>query len=106
MSTSIGNTLSVLAEPRRMRIAELLAENGQMNATQIANCFEVSSAAVSQHLKCLREAEVVTVSKRAQQRLYQLNPLVFNELEQWSRQIKETWSARFDQLDVLLQGPH
>lgn len=99
MTTTI---ISALAEPRRQRIVELLATEGQMNASDIAGRFEVTPAAISQHLKLLREARVVTMHKQAQQRLYQINPDAFEELEQWSRRMRTTWSARFDQLDELL----
>ncbi len=97
-----STVISALAEPRRLKIVELLATEGQMNATDIANRFEITSAAISQHLKLLREAEILTMRKQAQHRLYQINPVAFAELEQWSRQMQETWSARFDQLDSLL----
>lgn len=99
MTTTI---ISALAEPRRQRIVELLATEGQMNASDIAGRFEVTPAAISQHLKLLREAGVVTMHKQAQQRQYRINPDAFNELEQWSRRMRTTWSARFDQLDELL----
>lgn len=105
MNTIPANLISALAEPRRFRIVELLAKEGQMNATDIANRFEITPAAISQHLKLLREAKIVTMEKRAQRRLYQINPAAFAELEAWSRQVRETWSTRFDQLDALL-NPH
>ena len=101
---AVAHTLiSALAEPRRHQIVELLAREVQLNASDIASHFEVTPAAISQHLKVLREAEVVTMTKRAQQRLYHINPRAFAELEEWSRRMKETWEARFDQLDALLK---
>ena len=73
-----------------------------MTATDISNQFEITSAAVSQHLKILRQAEILKMRKQAQKRLYQINPRAFEELEKWLRQMKETWSTRLDQLDSLL----
>lgn len=102
MTTTI---ISALAEPRRLRIVELLAAEGEMNASDIAGRFEITPAAISQHLRLLREARVVTMHKQAQQRLYRINPEALSELEQWSHRMRTTWSARFDQLDELL-NPH
>lgn len=94
--------IPALAEPHRRQIVELLASRGRMNATDISKRFDVTPAAVSQHLKVLRNAQILTMQRKAQQRLYEINPAAFEELEQWSRKMKETWTARFNQLDALL----
>lgn len=95
---------TALAEPRRREIVELLAGHGQMSATEISNEFKITAAAISQHLKVLREAEILKMEKQAQRRLYQINPLALDELEEWVRTMKKTWEARFDQLDELLKS--
>jgi len=102
MNSAAHTVMTALAEPRRQQIVELLSKKALLNASEIAGHFEITAAAVSQHLKILREARVVLMTKRAQQRLYRINPQAFEELEQWSRRMKETWTARFDQLDALL----
>ena len=63
-----------LAEPTRRQIVEMLAREGSMTAGDIQARFSVSAPAISQHLKVLREAGVVQVEKRAQQRIYRINP--------------------------------
>ncbi|MGH2638094.1 MAG: ArsR/SmtB family transcription factor [Rhabdochlamydiaceae bacterium] len=92
-----------LADPTRRIIVELLATNGQMSATDIYENFTVSHPTVSQHLKVLREAELVRLEKRAQQRIYSLNPDAVRELGEWVRQIEELWDDNFDRLDELLE---
>lgn len=66
--------LYALAEPTRRTILEMLAKEGQLSATEISDRFNVSPSAISQHLKVLREANLVLMEKRAQQRLYRINP--------------------------------
>ena len=102
MNLSPQSIIPALAEPHRRQIVELLASRGRMNATDISKRFDVTPAAVSQHLKVLRNAQILTMQRKAQQRLYEINPAAFEELEQWSRKMKETWTARFNQLDALL----
>jgi DNA-binding transcriptional ArsR family regulator len=91
-----------LAEPTRRNIVEMLATNGQLSATEICNNFTVSPQAISQHLKVLREAELVRVEKRAQQRIYQINPDAMLELSEWIAKVTEQWNERFDALDEVL----
>lgn len=91
-----------LAEPRRRRIVQMLASKGQLSATDICKSFNVSPPAISQHLKVLREARLVQVEKRAQQRIYQINPSAMLELEVWAKQMTQFWNQRFEALDKVL----
>lgn len=93
---------SALAEPTRRTIVELLAMHGQLSATDISNKFKVSAPAISQHLKVLREANIVIVEKRAQQRLYQINPATIQQLEKWVKKLAAQWEDRFQRLDKIL----
>jgi DNA-binding transcriptional ArsR family regulator len=95
---------SALADPTRRHILELLASMGQLSATEISDQFQVTSSAISQHLKVLREANLVLMEKKAQQRLYQINPEVMFELETWAKQLTQRWGERFEALDELLQA--
>lgn len=97
------DTFHALAEPTRRRILELLAREGELSATEIHRRFPVSAPAISQHLKVLREAGLVHVEKRAQQRIYRVAPEAMLEVESWAGRIRQLWSARFDALDALLK---
>jgi len=92
-----------LADPTRRKIIEMLARDGQLSATEISDRFSVSPQAISQHLKVLREAKLVQVEKRAQQRIYQVNPEAMLELEGWARQLRQLWDQRFEALDQVLE---
>ena len=52
---------AALAEPRRKEIVSLLAQNREMTAMEIVQKFKVSGPAISQHLKVLREHNLVEV---------------------------------------------
>jgi len=95
---------NALAEPTRRAILEMLAKNGQLSASNISDKFDVSPPAISQHLKVLREAKLVQMEKKAQQRIYQINTEGIQELEEWARQMTQTWNDRFDALDELLKA--
>ena len=92
-----------LADPTRRHILELLASSGELSATALYEHFSVSPQAVSQHLKVLREAHLVEVEKRAQQRVYRLNPQALSQFETWVQRMQQQWSERFDALDQVLE---
>lgn len=93
-----------LSDPTRRTILEILSENGQLSATQIYDKFNVTHPAISQHLKVLREADLVSVEKRSQQRLYQINPKKIEDLDMWVRKLAKSWDQRFDRLDKALEN--
>ena len=92
-----------LAEPTPRQMVEMLAREGALTAGDIQARFSVSAPAISQHLKVLREADLVQVEKRAQQRIYRVNPESMLELEEWAKRVRELWTGRFDALDALLR---
>jgi DNA-binding transcriptional ArsR family regulator len=93
-----------LSDPTRRKILELLASHGALSATQIYSNFQVSPPAISQHLKILREANLVKMEKHAQQRIYQINPQAVQQLEDWSKRLAQQWNQRLDVLDELLKA--
>lgn len=95
---------SAIADPTRRNIMELLATNGQMAATDIYDNFNVSHPAVSQHLKVLREADLVNLEKNAQKRIYSLNTSTMRQIEDWIKRTTEHWDQRFDRLDKVLHA--
>lgn len=94
---------TALAEPTRRNILEMLANSGEMSASDIFNKFNVSAPAISQHLKVLRDADLVEVEKRAQQRIYKINTAKMLEFEEWAGKIAHMWEERYDRLDAFLQ---
>jgi DNA-binding transcriptional ArsR family regulator len=92
-----------LAEPTRRDILELLASKGQLAVSDIYENFDVSAPAISQHLKVLREADLVQMEKRAQQHIYNLNPQAMAEIEVWIQKMTKSWNDRFSMLDKVLE---
>lgn len=95
------DTFTALADPTRRQIIESLAI-GESSFGELADKFEMSRPAVSQHLKVLREAGLVTVRADAQRRIYRLNDDGLTEVEAWLGKVRDFWSQRLDQLEQLL----
>ncbi len=90
-----------IADPTRRNIVMLLA-GGEQAFGEIAEQFEMSRPAVSQHLKVLREAGIVSVRPDAQRRIYSLSQDGFDEIDDWLHKVREFWSPRLDKLEKLL----
>jgi DNA-binding transcriptional ArsR family regulator len=97
------DTFSVLAEPHRRRVVEILARRGELSASQICDEFDVTPQAVSQHLRVLREANVIRMEKRAQRRLYTFNPRSVDRIQGWAAEMAQMWGRRLDRLDKALK---
>jgi len=101
MAMSVSSTLKVLAEPARRQIVAFLAE-GEAPVAEIASQFNSSVSAVSQHLKALREAGVVSVRPQAQQRFYALNPKAMAEAAAWMMRMGGFWTGKMAALEKSL----
>ena len=92
-----------LSDPTRRAILEILANRGELSATDIYEHFSVSPQAISQHLKVLREAQLVVMEKHAQKHLYRLNPQTLSQFEEWVQRTRQRWEERFEALDRVLE---
>ena len=68
----MGCPYKAIADDTRRKILEFLSE-GESAAGDIASRFEISKPAISNHLKILKEADIVNERKVRQNRLYSLN---------------------------------
>lgn len=98
------NTFEALAVKKRRDILTLLSQKDTMSSTEISNQFNISAPAISQHLKILRDAQLVTVTKVGQQRLYKINFKGIRELESWIKTIKREWEERLDNLNDYVKS--
>lgn len=83
----VTNIFKVLAEPLRREILVAL-RNGKLNAGDISEKFSVTPAALSYHLKLLKEADLVIEYKHKNYIYYELNTTIFDELIIWINQFK------------------
>jgi len=91
-----------LADPTRRQIIQSLA-SGETAFGDIADQFEMSRPAVSQHLKVLREAGLVAVRRDAQRRIYRVEASGLREVDEWLEKVRRFWDGRLDDLERVLQ---
>ena len=94
-----------IADPTRRGILDSLAKNDG-SVMELAKGFEMSLPAVSQHLKVLREANLITGHRKGRQIFYHLNPDPLRQVFRWIRVYEKFWENRLDALDSHLRKRH
>lgn len=78
----VGPTLDALADPTRRAVLETLRD-GPRPVGEIAAELPVSRPAVSQHLRVLLDAGLVTATAEGTRRLYRVQPRGLEELREY-----------------------
>jgi DNA-binding transcriptional ArsR family regulator len=89
-----GTSFAALADPTRRRVLESL-RSGPRAVIEIARGMPVSRPAVSQHLKVLKEAGLVTDRAEGTRRVYYLDPKGLAALRTWLDQFWDYALADF-----------
>ncbi len=89
ISSSADAAFAALADATRRRVLELLRDQDQMTAGELAAAFpEISRPAVSKHLKVLRDAGLLTADQIGREWRYRLDPTLLAT-------IRDDWLATF-----------
>jgi DNA-binding transcriptional ArsR family regulator len=92
MTNQAALAFAALADPTRRQIFERLAERPRA-VGELAEGLPVSRPAVSQHLKVLKEAGLVTDRPDGARRVYQIDPQGLGQVRAW---LDRFWDAALD----------
>jgi DNA-binding transcriptional ArsR family regulator len=96
------DAFNAVAEPRRRQILDVLA-GGERPVNDLVRVLRMAQPQVSKHLRVLREVGAVEVRGEGRQRLYRLNGQALKPIHDWVKRYEDSWSERFEQLDVVLE---
>jgi DNA-binding transcriptional ArsR family regulator len=99
--SDIDTSLRALAEPTRRAIVERLSR-GPASVSDVAKPFDMSLAAVVQHLQVLEEAGLVKSEKIGRVRTCRLKPGGFDRLASWVAERRMEMERRLDRLGEIL----
>ena len=88
---------AAISHPARRRMLDLLAD-GERPVNAIAANFEMSRPAVSQHLRILLDAGLVTEQRHGRERRYRLEAERLAPVRDWISHYERFWDDRFDRL--------
>lgn len=95
------DAFQAIADPTRRDILCLIADE-PLNLNSIAENFEMSRPAISQHIKILDESGLIIIRQKGRQRFCHIRPKKIKEIDKWLEQFRELWQDRFNQLDSVL----
>jgi DNA-binding transcriptional ArsR family regulator len=96
------DTFNAVAEPRRRQILDAVA-GGERSVNELVALLGIAQPHVSRHLRVLREVGAVDVRGDGRRRLYRCNAEALRPIHDWIKNYERLWSARFDELDVVLE---
>jgi DNA-binding transcriptional ArsR family regulator len=99
----LSSTFAALADPTRRAILERLAA-GEATVNELAEPFPITVQAVSQHLKVLEHAGLITRGRTAQLRPSRLNGAPLKDVADWLERYRGFWEGSFDRLDARLRA--
>jgi DNA-binding transcriptional ArsR family regulator len=93
----MATAFTVLAEPHRRRILDLLLD-GERPVGDLVDEMHLSQPAVSKHLQVLRRAGLVEARTDAQRRLYRVRTEPLQDMDEWLRPYRALWASSLDAL--------
>ncbi len=97
------HAFEVLRDPVRRRILELLVDGEHASgevAAVIEREFAITQAAVSQHLKVLRDSGFATVRVDGARRIYAVDPEPLRDVDAWLHRFRRFWEPKLDALET------
>jgi DNA-binding transcriptional ArsR family regulator len=95
-------TFAALADPTRREMLARLAQ-GPATVTELAEPFDISMPAITNHLKVLERAGLVERSRKAQWRPAQLKAEPLKDASNWLETYRENWEENFDRLEEYIR---
>lgn len=101
MAQSAPAVFDAISHPARRRMLDLLV-NGERPVNALAAKFKMSRPAVSQHLRVLLTAGLVTEQRHGRERRYRLEAERLRPVHDWLAHYEKFWDERFASLGRYL----
>jgi DNA-binding transcriptional ArsR family regulator len=96
------DVFQAIADPTRREIINLIAYQS-LNLNAIAENFNVSRPAISQHIKVLTECGLIIIKKQGRERYCEVRLQQLNEVSEWIERYRRLWDEQFEALDEVLE---
>jgi len=95
------DVFQAIADPTRRKIIHMVARKS-MNLNTIADQFDVSRPAISQHIKILTECGMIVIRQEGRERFCEAKLDALDEVSDWVNQYRQFWQKNFNSLDAYL----
>ncbi|WP_333775448.1 metalloregulator ArsR/SmtB family transcription factor [Streptomyces sp. IBSBF 3136] len=93
---------AALANATRREVLRLLRERGPQPVQALADHFDMRRPSLSEHLKVLREAGLVSERRSGRRRIYRLEAAPLADVQDWLHPYERFWRERLRGLGELL----
>jgi len=100
----IGAVFSALGDPTRRQVIEVLANEGEMTATELAAEIPVTRQAIAKHLSTLSDAGLVASEAHGREVRYRLTPAPMRQAVAWIAETGAEWDERLARLRARFPG--
>jgi DNA-binding transcriptional ArsR family regulator len=100
-AAAIERIFHALGDPTRRQLFEKISQ-GPLSVSALAKPFEITLAAVVQHLQVLEVSGLVRTAKTGRVRTCQVEPAGLNVIEKWIHDRRSIWEKRLNRLEDLL----
>ena len=97
---------SVIADPSRRRVLDLLVSNGDVSASWLAGRVPFSRQAVAKHLAVLERAGLISRRKQGREVLYQVEAGRLDEATRAMADLAAQWGRRLATIKRLAEAAH
>jgi DNA-binding transcriptional ArsR family regulator len=101
-SAASADVFVAIADPTRRALLDRLRQ-GEQPVKELAEPFEMSLPAISQHLQVLSEVGLVSQRRAGRQRFYRVNPEPLKQVYDWVAHYEKFWQEKLDALGHYLE---
>ena len=95
------DVFQAIADPTRRQIINLIAQQS-MNLNAIADNFEITRPAISNHIRILHECGIISISQVGRERYCKIQPENLKEVSDWIGQFRQLWEMKLDSFEEYL----
>jgi DNA-binding transcriptional ArsR family regulator len=95
------DVFQAIADPTRRQIINLIS-NQSMNLNAIADNFEVSRPAISNHIRILNECGIISIEQVGRERFCKIQPSQLKEISDWVEPFRVLWTQKLDSFEDYL----
>lgn len=95
------DVFQAIADPTRRQIINLIVHRS-MNLNAIADNFDISRPAISNHIKILNECGIISIEQIGRERYCKIEPANLREVADWVEPFRELWEQKLDSFENYL----
>jgi DNA-binding transcriptional ArsR family regulator len=95
------DVFQAIADPTRREIIDLLAQQS-MNLNSIAEHFEITRPAISNHIRILNECGIIEIEQIGRERFCKIRPDKLKDVSAWVGQYERLWVEKIESFEKYL----